>query len=49
MAYLLASNCYPEGAKPFPSADDPSFAKIKLGPVPGQHPDQNAKGVCDMH
>jgi polar amino acid transport system substrate-binding protein len=49
MAYLLASNCYPAGTKPFPSADDPSFAKIKLGPVPGQHPGQNAKGVCDVH
>jgi len=48
MAYLLASNCYPAGTKPFPPADDPSFAKIKLGPVPGQHPDQNAKGVCDV-
>jgi mono/diheme cytochrome c family protein len=49
MAYLLASNCYPAGTKPFPSADSPSFAKIKLGPVPGQHPDRNAKGVCDVH
>jgi polar amino acid transport system substrate-binding protein len=49
MAYLLAANCYPAGTQPFPSADDPSFANIKLGPVGGQHPDQNAKGVCDVH
>ena len=48
MAYLLASSCYPAGTKPFPSADDPSFANIKLGPVPGQHPGQNAKGVCPV-
>jgi polar amino acid transport system substrate-binding protein len=49
MAYLLASNCYPAGTKPFPTADDPSFANVKLGPVPGQHPGQDAKGVCDLH
>ncbi|HTW68424.1 MAG TPA: cytochrome c [Acetobacteraceae bacterium] len=49
MAYLLASSCYPAGTKPFPSADDPSFAAIKLGPVPGQHPGQNAKGVCPVN
>jgi polar amino acid transport system substrate-binding protein len=49
MAYLLASNCYPAGTKPFPTADDPSFANIKLGPVAGQHPAQNAKGVCNGH
>jgi len=48
MAFLLASSCYPAGSKPFPSVNDPSFAKIKLGPVPGQHPGQNAKGVCPV-
>jgi len=49
MAYLLASSCYPAGAKRFPSDDDPSFAAIKLAPVPGQHPHQNAKGVCPVN
>jgi len=48
MAFLLASNCYPAGNKPFPSADQTAFASIKLGPVPGQHPGRNAKGVCDV-
>ncbi len=38
MAHLLASNCYPAGSTPFPTDDDPKFAKIKLGPVPGPPP-----------
>ncbi len=46
MAFLLASNCFPAGAKPFPSNNDPSFGNIELGPVAGQHPGENAKGVC---
>ena len=46
MAYLLASNCYPAGATPFPSTEPPEFATIKLGPLPGRPPGQNDKGVC---
>ena len=46
LAFLLASNCYPAGNTPFPTSADPSFATIKMGPVPGKHPDQNSKGVC---
>jgi len=49
MAYLLASNCYPAGSKPFPAQDDPAFGNIKLGPVPGQHAGQDAKGVCKLN
>lgn len=48
MAFLLASNCYPAGSKPFPSSDDPAFGKITLGPVPGHPPQQNDKGVCKV-
>lgn len=48
MAFLLASNCYPAGTKPFPAADDPSFTKINLGPIPGEHEGQNVKGVCEV-
>jgi polar amino acid transport system substrate-binding protein len=48
MAYLLASDCYPPGSKPFPAADQPAFATIKLGPVPGKHAGENAKGVCPV-
>lgn len=48
MAFLLASDCYPAGTKPFPATDDPALAKIKLGPVPGHPAGQNAKGVCDV-
>ncbi len=46
MAYLLASDCYPAGTTPFPAADNPAFASIKLGPPPGLPPGQNDKGVC---
>jgi polar amino acid transport system substrate-binding protein len=46
LAYLLASNCYPAGNTPFPIADSPSFAKVKLGPVPGHPAGQNNLGVC---
>ncbi len=48
MAYLLASDCYPPGSKPFPAADQPTFAAIKLGPVSGKHAGENAKGVCPV-
>lgn len=46
LAFLLASNCYPPGATPFPTHDEPGFANIKLGPVPSQPADQNEFGVC---
>jgi len=49
MAYLLASNCYPAGTTPFPTADSPSFAKIRLGPVPGHPEGENSQGVCRLH
>ena len=48
MAFLLASDCYPAGDKPFPITADPSFAALKLGPVPGAHPGRNSKGVCKV-
>jgi polar amino acid transport system substrate-binding protein len=48
MAFLLASNCYPAGSTPFPSEDQPSFATVKLGPVPGHAADQNKLGVCSL-
>ena len=49
MAYLLASNCYPAGNTPFPTDDSPSFAKVKLGPVPSHPEGQNSLGVCKLH
>ena len=48
LAFLLASNCYPAGTVPFPTGDRPAFAAIRLGPVPGPHPDENDKGVCKV-
>lgn len=49
MAFLLASDCYPAGTKPFPSDEEPSFAKVHLAPVPGHPAGQNDKGVCTGH
>lgn len=48
MAYLLASSCYPAGTTKFPTGNEPSLAKIKLAPVPGHPPGQNAVGVCPV-
>lgn len=50
MAYLLASNCYPPGDKPFPTVAEPSFKSIKLAPPSGPTPTpRNAKGVCSVN
>jgi mono/diheme cytochrome c family protein len=46
MAFLLASSCYPAGKAPFPTADSPRFAKIKLGPIPGAKPTNPKLGTC---
>jgi polar amino acid transport system substrate-binding protein len=46
MAYLLASSCYPAGTKPFPTNDDPSFAKVPMGPLTGVHPTNASFGTC---
>lgn len=46
MAFLLASNCYPAGSKPFPKTDSPSFASVKVGPVDGAKPTDTKLGVC---
>lgn len=48
IAFLLASDCYPAGKTPFPADDSPSFATIKLGPVPGHPEGQNGQGVCKL-
>jgi polar amino acid transport system substrate-binding protein len=46
IAYLLASNCYPAGDKPFPQHADPELKKIDLQPLPGAHPDDPKLGTC---
>jgi len=46
MAFLLASNCYPPGKKPFPEEDQPAFAKIQLAPVTGSHTGEDTSGIC---
>lgn len=45
-AFVLASNCYPAGSKPFPQTAGPALAQIKLGPVPGAKPSNPKLGTC---
>jgi mono/diheme cytochrome c family protein len=46
MAYLLAENCYPAGAKPFPTDDTPALAKVTMGPPAKPRATPDANGVC---
>ncbi|MEA2718518.1 MAG: polar amino acid transport system substrate-binding protein, partial [Candidatus Eremiobacteraeota bacterium] len=46
MGFLLASNCYPPGAQPFPQKPSPALAKVKLGPVHGAKPTNPSLGTC---
>jgi polar amino acid transport system substrate-binding protein len=48
MAFLLASNCYPIGVKPFPSTASPSFAKVKLAAMPRTKPANAKLGTCPV-
>jgi polar amino acid transport system substrate-binding protein len=48
MAFLLASNCYPAGTKPFPTTDSPSFKTIKIAPVAGAKPTNPKLGTCTV-
>ena len=47
-AFLLASNCYPPGTAPFPTAPNPAFAKIKLGPLKTGKPANAKLGTCPV-
>jgi mono/diheme cytochrome c family protein len=49
LAYLLASNCYPDGSTPFPTQDTPALAALTMGAPahPSGTPDSN--GVCLVH
>ncbi|GAC1591625.1 MAG: hypothetical protein NVS3B28_19600 [Candidatus Velthaea sp.] len=48
MAFLLASNCFPAGSKPFPTDDSPAYAKVKIGPVSGAKPANAQLGTCGV-
>ncbi|HZO95706.1 MAG TPA: cytochrome c [Candidatus Baltobacteraceae bacterium] len=48
LAFLLASNCYPAGARPFPTTNPPAFARIPIGPVPGTKPSNPKTGTCSV-
>jgi mono/diheme cytochrome c family protein len=45
-AFLLASNCYAAGTKPFPQSDSSAFAAVKLGPIAGAKPANPKLGTC---
>lgn len=45
-AFLLASNCYPAGTKPFPQADSGALAAVKLGPISGAKATNAKLGTC---
>jgi polar amino acid transport system substrate-binding protein len=45
-AFLLASNCYPAGPKPFPQGDSSLFATVKIGPISGAKPANAKLGTC---
>ncbi|MBD5635800.1 MAG: cytochrome c, partial [Candidatus Eremiobacteraeota bacterium] len=47
MAFLLASNCYPAGTTPFPTANRPAYAHLKIGPQAGAKPVAKT-GVCAL-
>jgi mono/diheme cytochrome c family protein len=47
-AFLLASNCYAAGTKPFPQSDSPAFAAIKLGPIPAANPSNPKLRTCTV-
>lgn len=48
LAYLLASNCYPAGTTMLPETAGSNEAKLKLAPIPGNHPNENKYGVCQI-
>ena len=49
LAYLLAANCYPAGAKPFPTQDEPALQKVTMGPPSAPSGTPDANGVCAVH
>ena len=48
MAYLLASNCYKAGNKPFPETAPSSFAKVQIKPFATSNPHADKNGVCSV-
>jgi polar amino acid transport system substrate-binding protein len=49
MAYLLATNCYPAGAKPFPTQDEPALQNVIMGAPAAPSGTPDAHGVCAVH
>jgi polar amino acid transport system substrate-binding protein len=49
IAYLLASNCFPAGAKKFPEESTPALAKIKIATPSRPSGVPDAGGVCAVN
>ena len=49
LAFLLASNCYPAGNKPFPENGSDALGKLKVEPPGSMHPTNTKTGVCRVH
>ena len=47
-AFILASNCLPAGATPFPEDDSPALDRVQLHPLGKAAAGQNALGVCPV-
>ncbi|MGI3777261.1 MAG: c-type cytochrome [Janthinobacterium lividum] len=47
-AFILASNCLPAGATPFPEDDSPALDKVQLHPLATPPANRNALGVCPV-
>ncbi|MGI4978596.1 MAG: c-type cytochrome [Janthinobacterium lividum] len=47
-AFILASNCLPAGATPFPEDDSPELDKVQLHPLAAPPANRNALGVCPV-
>ena len=48
MAFLLASNCLPSSAKPFPTANSPSLATIKFAALHAAKPTNAKLATCPI-
>lgn len=48
LAFLLASNCYPAGSTPFPTAKSPKLAAIKIATPSGTTPSNAKLGTCTV-
>lgn len=49
LAFLLASNCYPAGSKPFPESGSDALSKFNVESPDKIHPSNKKTGVCSVN